>query len=184
MNSNDLKANLINLLKEVNCVKFGDFTLASGKKSDYYVDIKKATTNPKVLKAVAKLTAKLCEEFKENGAYENLKVAGVELGSVSIATAVSLELEKDLLIVRKKAKSYGTKNKIEGELNPNDNVIVMEDVTTTGGSVLKAVEELKEANANVKAVFVIVDRLDGADKLMKENNVRFIPLVKVNELKG
>lgn len=173
-----LKNELIRLLKEVNCVKFGDFTLASGKQSKYYVDIKKATTNPKVLKAAAKLVNYYVS--KENN--ENLKIAGVELGSVSIATAVSLETEKDLLIIRKKAKEYGTKNKIEGELNPGDNVIVMEDVTTTGGSVSKAVDEIRAVSGNVNKIYVIVDRQEGAKENLAENNVELIPLVTIEEL--
>lgn len=173
-----LKNELIRLLKEVNCVKFGNFTLASGKQSKYYVDIKKATTNPKVLKAAAKLVNYYVS--KENN--ENLKIAGVELGSVSIATAVSLETEKDLLIIRKKAKEYGTKNKIEGELNPGDNVIVMEDVTTTGGSVSRAVDEIRAVSGNVNKIYVIVDRQEGAKENLAENNVELIPLVTIEEL--
>lgn len=173
-----LKNELVNLLKEVNCVKFGDFILASGKESKYYVDIKKATTNPKVLKAAAKLVKHYAS--KEN--YENLKIAGVELGSVSIATAVSLEIEKDLLIIRKKAKEYGTKNKIEGELNQKDNVIVMEDVTTTGSSVSKAVDEIRASGGIVKKIYVIVDRLEGAKENLAQNNVELVPLVTIEEL--
>jgi orotate phosphoribosyltransferase len=176
-----LKKNLIQLLKDVNCVKFGDFVLASGKKSKYYVDIKKATTNPKVLKAVAKMIKEYLE--KENELEnKNLKIAGVELGSVSIATAVSLETEKDLLIVRKKAKDYGTKNKIEGELNDGDRVIIVEDVTTSGGSVAKAVDEIRRNNGIVEKVFVIVDRMEGAKDNLKEMNVELIPLVTIEEL--
>ena len=182
MNDYDtLKKDLIQLLKDVNCVKFGDFVLASGKKSKYYVDIKKATTNPKVLKAVAKMIKEYLE--KENELEnKNLKIAGVELGSVSIATAVSLETEKDLLIVRKKAKDYGTKNKIEGELNDGDRVIIVEDVTTSGGSVAKAVDEIRKNNGVVEKVFVIVDRMEGAKDNLKEMNVELIPLVTIEEL--
>ena len=182
MNDYDtLKKDLIQLLKDVNCVKFGDFVLASGKKSKYYVDIKKATTNPKVLKAVAKMIKEYLE--KENELEnKNLKIAGVELGSVSIATAVSLETEKDLLIVRKKAKDYGTKNKIEGELNDGDRVIIVEDVTTSGGSVAKAADEIRKNNGIVEKVFVIVDRMEGAKDNLKEMNVELIPLVTIEEL--
>lgn len=176
-----LKKDLIQLLKDVNCVKFGDFVLASGKKSKYYVDIKKATTNPKVLKTVAKMIKEYLEKENELES-KNLKIAGVELGSVSIATAVSLETEKDLLIVRKKAKDYGTKNKIEGELNDGDRVIIVEDVTTSGGSVAKAVDEIRKNNGIVEKVFVIVDRMEGAKDNLKEMNVELIPLVTIEEL--
>jgi len=170
-----LKKELIELLKEVGCIKFGEFTLASGKKSNYYIDIKKATTNPKVLKCIAKL-------IKEYIKDEDVKVAGVELGSVPIATAVSIETDKDLLIIRKKPKDYGTKNKIEGELNRGDRVVVVEDVTTTGGSVIKAVNEIRENGGVVEKVFVVVDRLEGAKKNLKNIDVELIPLVTIEDL--
>ena len=174
-----LKNKLISLLKEVQCVKFGEFILASGKKSNYYVDIKKATTNPRVLKTAAQLI----KSYLNDELNENLKIAGVELGSVPIATAVSIETEKDLIIIRKKAKDYGTKNKIEGTLNENDKVIVVEDVTTTGGSVAKAVDEIRKNGGVVEKVFVIVDRMEGAKENLKNMDVELIPLVNVDELK-
>jgi orotate phosphoribosyltransferase len=179
-----IKNKLIELLKEIECVKFGEFTLASGKKSNYYVDIKKATTNPKILKTVAEYIKELLKEeglLNENS--KNLKIAGVELGSVAIATAVSIETEKDLIIIRKKAKNYGTKNKIEGMLNKNDKVIVVEDVTTTGGSVIKAVDEIRKNGGIVEKVFVIVDRMEGARENLKNMGIELIPLVNVEELR-
>ena len=176
-----LKEELISNLKEVKCVKFGEFTLASGKKSNYYVDIKKATTNPKILKIVSKLIKyHLREQLDKN---KNLKIAGVELGSVPIATAVSLETERELLIIRKKPKNYGTKSKIEGELNKGDRVVIVEDVTTTGKSVLKAVDEIRSKGGIVKEIFVIVDRMEGALENLNSKNIKMIPLVTVNELK-
>ncbi|WP_048058055.1 orotate phosphoribosyltransferase [Methanothermococcus okinawensis] len=178
--TSQLKERLISLLKEVQCVKFGEFVLASGKTSNYYVDIKKATTNPKVLKTAAQLI----KSYLKDELNENIKIAGVELGSVPIATAVSIETEKDLIIIRKKAKDYGTKNKIEGTLNKNDKVVVVEDVTTTGGSVAKAVNEIRKNGGIVKKVFVIVDRMEGAEEYLKDMGVELIPLVKVDELKN
>ncbi len=180
-NKSLLKNKLISLLKEIECVKFGEFVLSSGKKSDYYVDIKKATTNPRILKTAALYIKELLKD--EGKLDENLKIAGVELGSVPIATAVSIETGKDLIIIRKKAKEYGTKNKIEGTLNKNDKVIVVEDVTTTGGSVAKAVEEIRKNGGIVEKVFVIVDRMEGAKENLKDMDVELIPLVNVDELR-
>ncbi len=167
---------LIKLLKEVECVRFGEFILSSGKKSNYYVDIKKATTNPKILKLIGEMIAK---DIKD----DNVKVAGIELGSVPIATSVSIFSEKPLLIIRKKPKDYGTKSKIEGDLKSGDKVIIIEDVTTTGNSVLKAVKEIREFGGIVEKVYVVVDREEGAEENLKKENIKLIPLVKVSELK-
>ena len=95
-----------------------------------------------------------------------------------------IETEKDLIIIRKKAKDYGTKNKIEGELKEGDKVIIVEDVTTTGGSVLKAVKEIRENGGIVDRVFVVVDRLEGAKENLQKENVELIPLVTVKELQS
>jgi orotate phosphoribosyltransferase len=103
------KKELIRLLKDNNVVKFGEFTLSSGKKSNYYIDIKKAITNPKILKTIAILINK---EFKD----EKIdKIAGPALGAVPIATAISLESNIPLLMIRKEKKEYGPSKLIEGE---------------------------------------------------------------------
>ncbi|WP_423792235.1 orotate phosphoribosyltransferase [Methanocaldococcus indicus] len=170
------KDKLIELLKKVECIKFGEFILSSGKKSSYYVDIKKATTNPEILKLIGEI---ISEDIKD----KDVKVVGIELGSVPIATAVSILSQKPLIIVRKKAKDYGTKSKIEGELNEGDKVIVVEDVTTTGNSVIKAINEIKAVGANVEKVYVVVDREEGAYENLKNLGIELVPLVKVSELK-
>ncbi|ENN96390.1 orotate phosphoribosyltransferase [Methanocaldococcus villosus KIN24-T80] len=168
-----MKEELIRLLKSEGCIKFGDFILSSGKRSNYYVDIKKAISNPKILKIIGKMIAEKIEDEK---------VAGIELGSVPIATAVSLYAEKPLIIIRKKPKDYGTKSKIEGHVEKGDKVVIVEDVTTTGNSVLKAVKELRNAGAIVEKVFVVVDRNEGAKENLKKEGVELIPLITVEEL--
>ena len=175
----NLREELIYSLKNINCVKFGDFILSSGRKSNYYVDIKRAITNPGILKTIAKIIRWYLNEELD----ENLKIGGIELGSVPIATAVSLETDKDLVIIRKKSKEYGTKSKIEGELKRGDKVILIEDVTTTGRSVMKAVEEIRSIGGNVDKVFVVVDREEGAKENLEKIGVKLIPLVTVDELK-
>ena len=122
------KEYLIDLLKENEVFLQGDFTLSSGKKSDYYINMKKAITDPEILSTISKL---ITDQISD----DNIdKVAGPALGAVPIATAVSLESKLPLLMIRKEKKGYGTSKLIEGELNEGDDVIVVEDVSTTGGS--------------------------------------------------
>ena len=178
-NIKNLKEELIHLLKNTECIKFGDFILSSGKRSNYYVDIKRAITNPKILRIIAKIIKyHLSEELKND-----FKIGGIELGSVPIATAVSLETDKDLIIVRKKSKDYGTKRSVEGELKRDDKVILVEDVTTTGGNVTRAVEEIRSIGGVVDRVFVVVDREEGAVENLEKIGVKLIPLVTVSELR-
>ncbi|KZX14353.1 orotate phosphoribosyltransferase [Methanobrevibacter curvatus] len=169
------KERLIQLLKENDIVKFGDFTLSSGKKSKYYIDMKKAITNPIILKTIAIL---ISNDFKN---LQIDKIAGPALGAVPIATAISLESNTPLLMIRKEKKGYGTSKLIEGELNPGDNVIVVEDVTTTGGSLLKAIKAIEENGGNVISSYVVVDRKEGALYEFRKNNVHLKPLLQISD---
>lgn len=161
------------MLKECGAIKFGEFTLASGKKSKYYVDIKKASTNPRILKEIAKQMSKHVT---------GEKIAGMELGAVPIAVALSLETNLPYVIVRKEKKEHGTGKQIEGDLKENEKVVVVEDVATTGASTLRAVNVLRENKGIVEKAIVVVDREEGASELLRKNNVELIPLVRVSEL--
>lgn len=166
---------LIDLLKENEVFKEGHFILSSGKESDYYIDMKKAITEPDILSTVAKLiTQKIADDNID-------KVAGPALGAVPIATAISLESNIPLLMIRKEKKSYGTSKLIEGELNEGDEVIVVEDVTTTGGSLIRAIKAVQASGGNVKRAFVIVDRLEGAVEAFENEGIKLEPLISVDE---
>mgnify|MGYP003289385578 CR=1 FL=1 len=166
---------LIDLLKENEVFLEGDFTLSSGKKSNYYINMKKAITDPEILSTISKLiTEKIAGEDID-------KVAGPALGAVPIATAVSLESQIPLLMIRKEKKGYGTSKLIEGELNDGDNVIVVEDVTTTGGSLLKAINAILDNGGVVKKAFVVVDREEGAMETFANEGITLEPLISVSE---
>ena len=109
------------------------------------------------------------------------KVAGPALGAVPIATAVSLESKLPLLMIRKEKKGYGTSKLIEGELNEGDNVIVVEDVSTTGGSLLKAIRAINDNGGNVKRAFVVVDREEGAIETFEKKGITLEPLISVKD---
>lgn len=170
------KQELIAALKACGAVHYGDFTLASGKKSKYYIDIKKASTDPKTLKLIARQAAFRIKQMDVN------IIAGVELGGVPLATAVSMETELPLLIVRKAVKGYGTKSRFVGDIKPDDRLVMLEDVTTSGGSVRDAIEVVKETGANIRYVISVVDREEGAKENLKEAGTELIPLVSASDL--
>ena len=169
---------LAEALKECQAIKFGDFTLASGKKSRYYVDIKKASTNPQILKLIAHRISDMMTLRSIRADY----VGGVALGGIPVATAVSLETCLPLLMVRKEAKEYGTKGQIVGEPERGKSVVLVEDVTTTGGSVLKAIQILKDEGLSISYVIVVVDREEGASGALAGADVELIPLIRISEL--
>ncbi|MES2154648.1 MAG: orotate phosphoribosyltransferase [bacterium] len=158
-------------------VRFGDFTLTSGAKSRYYVDVKAAATDPKTLRGIGKAMADVA---RKTGPYD--AVAGMELGAVPLATAVSLESNLPLLIVRKGERKHGTGKRIEGRDPKGMRVFVVEDVTTSGGSTVEAVKVLREAGAKVEHACVVVDRESGGPAALAAVQVRLHPLVSVSEL--
>ena len=165
-------------LKECGALQFGEFTLASGAKSDYYIDIKKASTNPKVLRLIARLMA---QKMRDEGIQAD-RIAGVVLGSVPLATALSLETGIPYVMIRKEKKDHGTGKLIEGDLCSEDRVLVVEDVITTAGSSIKAIGTLREAGAVVEHVISVIDREGGGAENLAEAGVDFRPLVKASEL--
>jgi len=168
-----LRETLIELLSERNVIQRGKFVLSSGRESDYYVDIKRAITDPEVLDVIARLIKGEVEDAD--------RIAGPALGAVPIATAVSLYSRKPLLMIRKEKKGYGTSKLIEGELNNGERVAVVEDVTTTGGSLLRAVRAIKENGGVVERTFVVVDREEGAVEEFKKRGIELIPLISVSD---
>ena len=168
------KEYLIEILKENKVFEQGEFTLASGKKSSYYVNMKRAITEPEILSTIAKLISEKIDDDID-------KIAGPALGAVPIATAVSLESKKPLLMIRKEKKGYGTSKLIEGDLLEGDNVILVEDVTTTGGSLLKAINAITDNGGLVKKAFVVVDREEGAMETFANEGIILEPLISVSE---
>lgn len=169
---------LADALKECEAIKFGDFTLASGKKSRYYVDIKRASTNPQVLKLIAYNIKEVLKLRSIQADY----VGGVALGGVPVAVAVSLETGLPLLMIRKETKEYGTKGQIVGQVEWGRTAVLVEDVTTTGGSVLKAIKMLKDEGLVIRHVIVVVDREEGASRALADADVELIPLIRISEL--
>lgn len=163
-------------LKKCGAFKTGEFVLTSGKKSNYYVDIKMASTNPKILKEIAKGMAGYLKKEK--------KIAGMELGAVPLAVALSLETGLPYLIIRKGERKHGTGKHIEGDFKSGEEIILIEDVTTTGSSVVKAAEIIRQEGGKVTRVLVVVDREEGASELLKDHELDLVPLVKVSEMLG
>ena len=160
------------LLVTHKAIEFGDFTLASGAKSRYYIDVKSAITNPELLSAIASTIA---------GAHEFDVVAGVAVGGVPLATATALVAKKPFAIIRATEKTHGKKDVIIGNVHKK-RVLLVEDVTTSGGSALYGIETLRRAGAQANHVVTVVDREQGASELLKEHQVELFPLVRVNEI--
>jgi orotate phosphoribosyltransferase len=162
------KSELASRLKEVALLE-GEFTLRSGRTSSYYFDKYRFETHPELLREVARELAAMLPE-------ETDRLAGAELGGVPLATALALETGLPFVIVRKEAKGHGTGRRIEGVLEEGDRVVLVEDVATTAGAALKAVEGLREAGAGEVSVLLVLDRQEGAAEAFGEAGVEYRPL--------
>jgi orotate phosphoribosyltransferase len=138
-------------------VLFGDFTLRSGRKSTYYIDKYRFTTDHVALEALGRLLAAHVTPDVD-------RIAGAELGGVPLAAACALAAKKPFVIVRNAKKDYGTAKQVEGILNPGEKVLLVEDILTTGGQVLEAAKCLTEQGVKVVKIVACIDRLEGARK--------------------
>lgn len=161
------------MLKDRKVVQTGEFMLASGRKSSFFVNIKRASTDPAVLREIGKAIAPHIGDSK---------IAGMALGAVPIAVAVALETGRPFVMVRKEPKDHGTKELIEGEVVPGEKFVVVEDVATTGASAMRVVNALRAKGAYVVRTVAVVDREEGAQALLSENGVEFISVFKAKDL--
>jgi len=166
---------LPSLLMECGAVQFGDFVLTSGRKSRYYVDVKKASTRPEILERIAGEMAALVGNEE--------RLAGMELGAVPIVVALALQTGMPYLILRKGRREHGTGKMIEGEFIPGERVLIIEDVATTGGSIVRSAEILRGAGLIVERALVVVDREEGAVEALRREGIELRPLVRVSELR-
>jgi orotate phosphoribosyltransferase len=113
---------------------------------------------------------------------DGTRIAGMELGAVPIAAAVALQTDLPFCILRKKPREHGTGSQIEGEVMPGETVTVVEDVATTGGSIVQSVKLIRAAGGVVKRAIVVVDREEGAAEALRAENVELLALVKRSRL--
>jgi orotate phosphoribosyltransferase len=164
---------LIEALRNAEAIQYGEFELAHGGTSDYYVDKYRFETDPRCLSLIAKAFAERINESK---------LAGVALGAVPLVAVTSVETGLPYVIVRKQQKEYGTGNLIEGTVDDGETVVVLEDIATTGKSAADAVSALREAGVHVERVLVVVDRDEGARELLSDHDIELEALLTASDL--
>jgi orotate phosphoribosyltransferase len=156
----------------------GDFLLRSGKRSRYYLDKYRFETRPEILGPLGDRIAAAVAE----AAPDAVRLAAPELGAVALAAAGSLASGLPFLIVRKAAKDYGTSNRVEGAFEPGERVCVVEDVVTSGGALLEAVEALREAGLVIETAVCVVDREEGGSDALAFRDVELRPIFRASEI--
>ncbi len=181
MTDEECQQRLKELVKK-RALEFGEFTLASGKKSDYYIDGRLVTLHGEGAYCLARCILHILQD------YDVAAVGGMALGADPIsgataAVAASMGIPLDAFMVRKEPKGHGTGRQVEGPLPDGAKVAMIEDTVTTGGSTLKAIEAVeRERNASVEAVITMVDRLAGARQAIEKAGYTFHHIFTVEDL--
>ena len=155
----------------------GDFVLRSGRRSRYYLDKYRFETRPELLGPIGERIAAAVAEHEPDA----VRLAGPELGAVALAAAASLASGLPFLIVRGEAKAYGTGNRIEGTFESGECVCLVEDVVTSGGALLGAVEALRDAGLVVRNAVCVVDREEGGADALARHAVRLRPIFRASD---
>ena len=167
-------------LHQKEAIKFGDFTLSSGKKSSYYVDLRLTSSYPHIFR---KMVKQLQQVISDEIGFDNFdSLVTVPTGGLVVTSALAFETLKPLIYVRNKPKEHGTSNDIEGLTCSGMKVLMVDDVATTGGSVVNGIKILKDAGVKITDAYVIVNRMEGADSNLQSEGVKLHQLTDILQI--
>lgn len=167
-------------LHQQGIIKFGDFTLASGKKSPYYIDLRIIPSYPHEFRKMVKHLQNTI--LSQLGLDKFDAVCSIPTGGLVIASALAYELVKPLIYVRSQAKEHGTSKTVEGVIQGGNKVIIVDDVATSGGSLIKGIEELKKNGVVVLDAYVIINRKEGAENALGKYGVKLHSLFDILQI--
>lgn len=177
----DARAELATLIRE-NAVFFGDFTLTSGKKASYYIDLRKVSLDHRVAPLIGDVMVELIADIPDIAAVGGLTMGADPIASAVLHRGVLAGRLYDAFVVRKEPKDHGRGKQVEGPDLAGKRVIVLEDTSTTGGSPLKAAEALEREGAIVVAVAVVVDRNTGAREIIESAGYEYRAALGLKDL--
>jgi uridine monophosphate synthetase len=171
-----LRHRLMDALLEAGCVKFGQFTLKSGLTSPIYIDLRELVSHPRVLAMAGRAYLELLRPLQFD------RLAALPYAALPVATAISLFGSWPMIYPRKEAKTYGTRADIEGHYEPGEQVVVVDDLATTGGSKFEAIEKLTSVGLKVKDVVVLIDRQSGASEALAEAGFKLHAVFSLSDM--
>jgi orotate phosphoribosyltransferase len=167
------------LLIKNNAIKFGDYTLASGKKSPYYIDLRQTISSPITMDWIGNALTRII--LNEIGKDKIDRILGVPTAGVPFATVVSQKLGLPLIYYRQARKEHGVRKKVEGILERNDRVLVIDDLITTGESVIEGAEVVRDQGGIVNELVVLLDREQGGKERLRKSRIEPHVLFKISD---
>ncbi len=174
-----VKTKLCRILTKIGALKFGTFKLTSGKISPYYIDLRIVPSFPDAFQRICDLYLNLIKTNLETDSFE--RIAGVPTAGIPFAAIVAYQLNKPFLYVRQHTRLHGRERKIEGLIMPGDRVLLIDDLLTTGKSLIKAVEAIRAEGGVVTETVVLMDREEGGKENLRKQKVTLHYLLKVSE---
>jgi orotate phosphoribosyltransferase len=178
----DRRTRLLQIIKAQSLLTGAEFTLASGQRSGFFFDMKKTMFHPEGAALVGDIIFEMIA-----GDVDVQYIGGLEIGAIPMAVSVSARSWPtrpiNAFFVRKAPKDHGAINLIDGQFRPNSKVILFEDVTTTGGSVMKAVRAVRDQGCTVEKIITIVDRGEGAPANLKKENLELVAIFTMDDFK-
>lgn len=167
---------LILQLYDIGCIMFGNFVQASGAVFPYYIDLRKIISNPQIFHQIL-------------GAYEDIltnltfdRIAGIPYGSLPTATGLALRLNRPMIFPRKEVKAHGTRKVIEGNFQPGETVVVVDDILISGKSAMEGAEKIQSAGLNVRDIVVFIDHEQGVKDKLKQNGYQAHSVLAISEI--
>ena len=174
------KQALMDLVRE-KALKFGDFTLASGKKATYYLDGKQVTLDPQGSRLIGEGILELIAAGEQPDAVGGMAIGADPITSAVVTMSAVTDQPIKGFLVRKEAKGHGTNRHVEGPVKPGEKIVIVEDVVTTGGSSLRAIEIVEEFGLEVLGVIAIVDRMEGGTKAFADAGHKLQSLLTIED---
>ncbi|MCW4034664.1 MAG: orotate phosphoribosyltransferase [Candidatus Bathyarchaeota archaeon] len=180
MKKGEMKAELAQILNRIGALRFGSFKLTSGKMSPYYMDLRVVPSFPDAFKKVCDLYTELIKT--EIGTDKIERIAGIPTAGISFGSIAAYNLKKPFLYVRSTPREHGRGRQVEGILNPGDRVVLVDDLVTKGGSVLKAADSVRAEGGVVTDAVVLVDRQENGKQILADADINLHYLLTITEL--
>ncbi|HIE14891.1 TPA: orotate phosphoribosyltransferase [Candidatus Bathyarchaeota archaeon] len=175
-----MKVEFCNIIRKINALEFGTFRLAGGKITPYYVDLRLIPSFPDAFKKVCDFSADLID--REIGTQNFDRIAGIPTAGIPFASFIAYRLGKPFLYIRHRIKMSGRERRIEGALFPGDNVLLVDDLITTGHSLGRAASIIRSEGGIVTDAFVLLDRMEGGAQRLEREGIKLHSLMRIDEV--